>query len=404
VPSSKISVALPRFTVVSLLVVITGLALLLGPIASLGMGYAWHVLLLCLMLALTLIANAVNRPIWAMISCGLFALLGMLTLSGTILLTALATLLVIWGTAGFDNRKGRGGLIYVTVLVGVWGPYAETARQLRNLDKLREDYPFASISHRLPQQPREMQPAPSSLTPQVERDLAVFERFRESSSGRVRDLERLHSESYQRFVSSPGFGFSRMRPMTAWRLELDEIDTRQLPIPMDHRYGNEPEDLRTWALQSLFEPDATGVVRSRDEVAGFGSHAFRRGDDPIKKLDSNPAWQLDRLELVGLLTNESPVVYVSDQLPRMDILNQYETRLLDDFETSALARIRTARDIEIAELPDGVRMLGAIRAGKDCLVCHDTTRGTLLGAFSYRLTRVEAKGVVASPAIVDQTQ
>lgn len=400
-PNSKAPRALPRFTVSYLLGVTTALALLLAPIAPLGLGYAAHVLLLCLMLAMALVALAIRRLVWAAITCGLFALLGMLLLSGTIFLTALATLLVILGTTRLDNRELRAALIYVTVLIGVWGPYAETARKLRNLDALRKEFAFQSITQRLPIATPPMVEVPGQLSPEVENNLKQFQLFRNSSRGRARALERLHSESYRRFVASPGFGFSRMGPMTAWRFELGEIDTRVLPMPLDPAYGPKPDELRNWALQRMFDSDASGVVRSRDEVAGFGAHAFRRNELEDTEFNENPVWRLDRLELIGLLNHSEPVAYVSDQLPRMDILKQFETRPLDDFETIALERIRWEQDIEISESGSRVRMLGAIRAVKDCLVCHDTTRGTLLGAFSYTLTRLPAKQTTDSPAGVE---
>ena len=39
------------------------------------------------------------------------------------------------------------------------------------------------------------------------------------------------------------------------------------------------------------------------------------------------------------------------------------------------------------QTPDGLRILGAIRAAKQCVDCHGGERGALLGAFSYTLTQ-----------------
>ena len=36
-----------------------------------------------------------------------------------------------------------------------------------------------------------------------------------------------------------------------------------------------------------------------------------------------------------------------------------------------------------------IRMLGALRASKQCVQCHQVPRGELLGAFSYELVRAE---------------
>jgi hypothetical protein len=42
-------------------------------------------------------------------------------------------------------------------------------------------------------------------------------------------------------------------------------------------------------------------------------------------------------------------------------------------------------DLFIANKDNIVRMLGALRATKTCLKCHDAEIGDLLGAFSYTL-------------------
>jgi hypothetical protein len=80
-------------------------------------------------------------------------------------------------------------------------------------------------------------------------------------------------------------------------------------------------------------------------------------------------------------------VYVLDHLPRMDQLagDDVPTRLLDEFETSALARLRTAEDVVIDDSAAPVRMLGSLRAAKLCRDCHSVQRGELLGAFTYFL-------------------
>jgi hypothetical protein len=88
---------------------------------------------------------------------------------------------------------------------------------------------------------------------------------------------------------------------------------------------------------------------------------------------------------VGLLFHNEPVVYVSENLPRMDELRGAPTRPLDGFEATALEKLRSGEDLLVAEAPNGVRMLGAIRSLKQCGTCHGSTRGTLLGAFSYTL-------------------
>ena len=42
-------------------------------------------------------------------------------------------------------------------------------------------------------------------------------------------------------------------------------------------------------------------------------------------------------------------------------------------------------DGRIDDAPNRIRMVGSLRAGKDCMECHSIRRGELLGAFSYEL-------------------
>jgi hypothetical protein len=98
-------------------------------------------------------------------------------------------------------------------------------------------------------------------------------------------------------------------------------------------------------------------------------------------------WEISRLELVSLLKQTEPRVYVSKNLPRMQDLDTKATRPLDKFETEALKNLRGGDDMQtLAEL-NTIRMVGALRASKQCMECHQVERGELLGAFSYELKR-----------------
>jgi len=66
-------------------------------------------------------------------------------------------------------------------------------------------------------------------------------------------------------------------------------------------------------------------------------------------------------------------------------LSAYPTRELDDFERSALPRLRTEEDVVIKDGSDRLRFLGSLRARTSCLKCHSAVRGELLGALSYEL-------------------
>jgi hypothetical protein len=128
-------------------------------------------------------------------------------------------------------------------------------------------------------------------------------------------------------------------------------------------------------------PGDSGYVRDRDHVAGFLPHEF------IGPPAGFRSWKIHKLELVSLLKHEEPAVYLSDELPKMRELDDAKTRPLDSFESQALGALRQGEDMQVQSGPDNIRMLGAIRALKQCLQCHSVERGEMLGAFSYDLPR-----------------
>ncbi len=98
-------------------------------------------------------------------------------------------------------------------------------------------------------------------------------------------------------------------------------------------------------------------------------------------------WKVQRLELVSLLKHDAPVVYVSESLPRMKDTDDTKTRPLDAFEKSGLEALLAGEDLKVSESDNEIRMVGSVRAVKQCLACHGVERGDLLGAFTYKLRR-----------------
>jgi hypothetical protein len=98
-----------------------------------------------------------------------------------------------------------------------------------------------------------------------------------------------------------------------------------------------------------------------------------------------------RLELVSLLKHDPPAAYISENLPRMEDLREAPTRLLDEFEASALQKLRTGEELVVEVQPQEIHMVGALRALKQCTECHSVERGELLGAFTYRLVPANAR-------------
>ena len=122
-----------------------------------------------------------------------------------------------------------------------------------------------------------------------------------------------------------------------------------------------------------------GYVRDREHAAGFLPHEFI--DEPA----GFRSWKIQKLELISLLKFDEPAVYISNELPKMKDLKDAKTRPLDSFESQALTALRHGDDLQVQSSPDSIRMLGSIRALKQCIQCHSVERGDLLGAFSYQL-------------------
>ncbi len=107
---------------------------------------------------------------------------------------------------------------------------------------------------------------------------------------------------------------------------------------------------------------------------------------------------IDRVELVSLLTDSEPSVYVLDEMATPPLARQATRRPLDEFERLGLDAVRRGEHLVwTREAP--TRMFGAIRARTQCLECHtNANKGDLLGAFSYYLdTPVDRLGAKSDP-------
>jgi hypothetical protein len=263
--------------------------------------------------------------------------------------------------------------------------------------QLRQEYPFESIDQRLsptgklessqPKNPEQL----NHLEERVEREM---------HSLRSRQLRDLHERSVKEFVNSPGFGVSRGIPMqvTAESLKHGLRDNVAVPqpdyfMPFTLPMGSLSDKLTDWnadKMGSLHEagvldflnPNGFGYVKDR-KVAGFQSHGMSKVQDSV------PPWQIARIDLVSLLVHEKPVAYVSSNLPKMDELRKVPTRPLDAFEAEGLQSLKNGEDLFVRGTDDKVRMVGSIRAAKQCIECHGGKRGDLLGAFSYGFRREE---------------
>src|SRR5690606_3610978 len=139
--------------------------------------------------------------------------------------------------------------------------------------------------------------------------------------------------------------------------------------------------MHTVGVADFVNPRGFGYRDASGRVAGFESHRF--SEWPTEKRTPTLPWTLTRVELVSLLKSAEPRVYVSEYLPRMDELRDAPTREPRDFEASAVASLRKGDDLVTHQDGSQLFVVGSLRAGKQCLDCHQGRRGDLLGAFSY---------------------
>jgi hypothetical protein len=299
---------------------------------------------------------------------------------------------------------------------------------------LRKRFPYVSLISRLRYEERHEEQAgdhqePVLLKPALER-LKAAEQYAWlfGQDARIQSLQKLHSIEATLFVNSEGNGRARFRryPSPAW---LDHPEPDPIPLAGDSLDSAEESGEETVTLpeqelreepagawtpsremlgnfhadsnHAFADPWTFGHVKDRDHVAGFVSHGFSelpvlthpeneqvRSKTDAKWIETHPArWTIARLELVSLLKFDKPAVYVSEHLPRMAELVDATTRPLNPFEARALERLRAGEDIVATAGRNHIRMLGSLRATKQCLGCHAGPRGALLGAFSYRLRR-----------------
>jgi hypothetical protein len=268
------------------------------------------------------------------------------------------------------------------------------------------EFAFRSLADRLryeqPATPADAAVAPApALKPEIEHRLAEFEN-RSYAGARVRMLQRLHDDTRAEFEVLTGFGPVRMIRLHRRYLELPSDEQAPVPQPrpadvpweFDERWTSlgtvpipiveqdELLSLHDLGLSDFLDSERMGYVADREHVAGFDSHRFKQVPELDPSGGSN-RWEVQRLELIGLLSHDRPVVYVTEHLPDLEELGDAAVRELDEFERTGLEQLRTDRDIVTAEQVTSIRMLGAVRASQSCLECHQVQRGDLLGAFSY---------------------
>lgn len=280
----------------------------------------------------------------------------------------------------------------------------QSARDLRRQKSLEErrtkmlaDFPLVSLEGRLPA----VAATPVGevlLSKESASDLLATEAATTARQTRRTELLRLlHEGTTEIFSAEIGQGSERMPAIVehvlaaAARVDgkpmqpeiVGSPDTPQAPAAALETIEASLKSLHRLGVEEFANAQDFGfVTKDGKQAAGFLAHRITQ---PMKM---DPRRRLKRFDLVGLLVNKQPVVYVSDKLPRMDELRTAPKRHLDGFEAAAVESLKTGEAVVLRDDHHGTRMVGAIRAGKQCLTCHETRRGELLGAFTYRFERL----------------
>jgi hypothetical protein len=308
------------------------------------------------------------------------------------------------------------------VLFGMYGqsfqpaalPVVAPKDSKAKVEEFRKRYPFESLTDRLDYEPEGAAAftksyPPPRVTKETLARLAGGEKEMEHywrGSLRSQALKLLHSETAEKFIEvRDDFGLSRLPhvpvPTTVYLALAAAPSVRCAEVREAARAGvGDAADVPKAAalsefhergLRDFLDPVGFGYVKDREHVAGFQGHQFRQMPQlPIAHKPPDEAkeqWAVVRLQLVSLLKYGRPAVYISDNLPRMDELKGVPTRPLIAFEEKGLKSLREGDDLATETSGDRIRMVGSLRASKQCLECHEVKRGDLLGAFSWELQR-----------------
>jgi hypothetical protein len=190
-------------------------------------------------------------------------------------------------------------------------------------------------------------------------------------------LAHLHRGAVKLFIDQTGFGFSRMEPPLTDVLSPPKSQAD--PPKGGQAVAELPEAIRA---------GADGKKAHFSFARTVGSLAYIPPPAGMK----NKAWVVKEVQLVGLVKNPEPVVYLTTD-PAMKTKAEVKTRRPDGFESKALEVIRGGGDLVQAEKRDGsLRAVSGIYAGRQCAKCHERP-GEMLGAFSYRLALEDTPGL-----------
>ena len=120
------------------------------------------------------------------------------------------------------------------------------------------------------------------------------------------------------------------------------------------------------------------------------------------RTQSKPPLWVENLQLIGIAKHEVPVVFSSPfqgfqhAEDNMSQRPQRDGQPLTQEQREAVAALRAGQPLIVLAEDAGLKVIGPIRAGGECLGCHQKERaGDLLGAFVYTLRPLQPE----SPAV-----
>ena len=100
-------------------------------------------------------------------------------------------------------------------------------------------------------------------------------------------------------------------------------------------------------------------------------------------------FRIGGVQLLSTPEGEKPFVYDTKGDATMRSISKADRRGLHAFEADAVAQLKAGKDA-VMEVDHGLPVvIGAVRAGDECVNCHQVKKGDMLGAFVYPLIPVE---------------
>ena len=195
-----------------------------------------------------------------------------------------------------------------------------------------------------------------------------------------------HTAAVRAFGETPGFGLGRMK-ITIQEVEDIFVDWSPGELEIDG--------------PPIQVPELAKVHRASAGVLGADPRLWPAAPVMVSSVHVGaPAqhWRLQKIDLIALVDHDEPAVYITAKLPlpnehgvvaKKTVQDKARyTRALDFLEIAALEKLMTGDELYIRTKENALRMIGALRASKQCLECHNGKEGDLFGAFSYSLEKV----------------